>query len=163
MIEQLFSEALKSGQHVYRFRVIRPVYEDLCIGESIDGYQSIDAISAPATVYALFSFLRRETKEHLIALHLDSKNHLICLELVSVGSLSASIVHPREVFKSVLLSSAAAFLLIHNHPSGDTSPSVEDIDITARLKKAADLLGIRFLDHVIIGSDYCSMAERGYC
>ncbi len=163
MIEQLFSECLVSGQQICRFRVIRPVYEDLCVGEPAEGYQAIEAISASATVHALFSFLKRETKEYLIALHLDSKNHLICLDLVSIGSLSASIVHPREVFKSALLSSAAAILLIHNHPSGDTSPSVEDIDITTRLKKGADLLGIRFLDHVIIGNDYCSMTERGYC
>ena len=73
MIEKLFSDCLVSGQQICRFRVIRPVYEDLCVGEPAEGYQAIEAISAPATVHALFSFLKRETKEYLIALHLDSK------------------------------------------------------------------------------------------
>ena len=94
--------------------------------------------------------------------HLDSKNRLLCLEIVSVGSLNASIVHPREVYKSALLSSAAAIVFVHNHPSGDPTPSREDIELTSRLKQASDLLGIRLLDHVVIGSGrHFSFADSG--
>ncbi len=87
---------------------------------------------------------------------------MLCLDPVSTGSLNASIVHPREVFKSVLLSSAAVLLLIHNHPSGDPTPSREDIGLTARLREVSELLGIRLLDHVIIGTDrHYSFADHG--
>lgn len=163
MIEQLFYQGLGSGNLTHRFRVIRPVYEDLCVGEQAEAYQKIDTLTAPAAVHTLFGFLKRESKEHVIALHLDSKNRIICMEQISMGSMNASVVHPREVFKSALLSSAAGIILVHNHPSGDTTPSKEDIDITTRLKKVGDLIGIRLIDHVIIGNDYRSMAESGHC
>lgn len=89
-------------------------------------------------------------------------NRIICLDRVSVGSLNQCVVHVREVFKSAVLSSAAAVLLIHNHPSGDPEPSREDREITRRLKDAGDLLGIPVLDHIIIGEEgYLSFVERG--
>jgi DNA repair protein RadC len=164
MIEQFFHQGLKSGDSVHRFRVIRPVYEEICVSEQNEDYrQQIEPITAPSSVRALFGFLMQETKEHVIALHLDSKNRLICMEQVSMGSMNVSVVHPREVFKSALLSSAAGIILVHNHPSGDSSPSKEDIDITIRLKEVGDLIGIRLIDHVIIGHHYCSMAESGHC
>ena len=97
-----------------------------------------------------------------MALHLDAKNRIICFDKVSIGSLNASIVHPREVYKTALLSSAAAVLFIHNHPSGDTTPSREDIDMTKRLKDAGELFGIRVLDHLIVGEEgYYSFANNG--
>jgi DNA repair protein RadC len=80
---------------------------------------------------------------------------------VSVGSLNQSIVHPRELFKTALLSSAAAIILVHNHPSGDPTPSREDIEITRRLKEAGEILGVKLLDHIIVGSSYLSFTERG--
>jgi DNA repair protein RadC len=81
---------------------------------------------------------------------------------ISEGSLSASIVHPREVFAPVLRESAAAVLFVHNHPSGDPSPSREDIEITSSLKQIGDLMGVRVLDHIIVGNgDYVSLADRG--
>jgi DNA repair protein RadC len=93
---------------------------------------------------------------------LDGKNRIACVDCVSVGSLNQSIVHPREVFKTALISNAAALVLIHNHPSGDPSPSSEDIAITRRLKEAGDLLGIKVVDHVIVGTDgMVSLLERG--
>ena len=93
---------------------------------------------------------------------LDSKNRLIKEVQISEGSLSASIVHPREVFAPVLRESAAAVLFIHNHPSGDPTPSREDIEITKRLKEVGDLMGVRVLDHIIIGNgDFVSLADRG--
>ncbi len=163
MIEQLFHQCTKTGNSTHRFRMIRPVYEDLCVGEEAEAYQKIDTITAPSSVYALFWFLKRETKEHVMAIHLDSKNRIICMEQISIGSMNASVVHPREVFKSALLSSAAGIILVHNHPTGDTTPSREDIDITTRLKEVGDLIGIRLIDHVIIGNSYLSMAESGHC
>ena len=101
-------------------------------------------------------------KEVFFALLLDAKNRLIKEVLISEGSLSASIVHPREVFAPVLKESAAAVLFVHNHPSGDPTPSREDIEITKRLKEVGDLMGVRVLDHIIIGNgEYVSLADRG--
>jgi DNA repair protein RadC len=105
--------------------------------------------------------MEHECKESFIALHLDGKNRIICVDIVSVGSLNQSIVHPREVFKTALLSSATAIILMHNHPSGDPSPSSEDLEVTRRLREVGDLLGIKVLDHIIIGSTYYSFVERG--
>ena len=101
-------------------------------------------------------------KEVFIALLLDTKNRLIREVQISEGSLTASIVHPREVFAPVLRESAAAVLFVHNHPSGDPTPSREDIDITGRLKQVGDVMGVRVLDHIIIGKgEYVSLADRG--
>ncbi|MBN2428495.1 MAG: DNA repair protein RadC [Deltaproteobacteria bacterium] len=102
-------------------------------------------------------------KEKFLILMLDSKNRLLREMEISVGSLTASIVHPREVFAPVLRESAASIILVHNHPSGDPKPSREDIEITGRLRKAGELLGIRVLDHIIIGTEgYTSFADQGF-
>ena len=101
-------------------------------------------------------------KEAFIALLLDSKNRLIREVTISEGSLTASIVHPREVFVPVVRESAAAVLFVHNHPSGDPTPSREDLEITSRLRDAGSLMGVRVLDHIIIGRGaFVSLAERG--
>ena len=106
--------------------------------------------------------LRDRKKEVFISLLLDSKNRLIREVQVSEGSLNASIVHPREVFAPVVRESAAAVLFVHNHPSGDPTPSREDIDLTERLSAAGKLMGVRVLDHIIIGSgSYVSFCDRG--
>ncbi len=105
--------------------------------------------------------LRDKKKEFFFVLLLDSKNRLVAEEKVSEGSLTASIVHPREVYLSAVRSSAAGVLVLHNHPSGDPSPSREDYEITIRLKEVGDLLGIALLDHVILGEDrYVSFREH---
>ena len=117
--------------------------------------------TSPQQIFEMFKDLRQETKEHFIVLHLDGKNRIACFDRVSVGSLNQSIVHPREVFKTACLSNAASILLIHNHPTGDPEPSREDLEITRRLREVGDLLGIRVLDHIIIGDDYLSFCERG--
>ena len=94
---------------------------------------------------------------------LNAKNQIIEVKLVSMGSLTSSIVHPREVFKPAILASAASVILAHNHPSGNPTPSREDIELTRRLKEAGELIGIKVLDHIIIGDkDYCSMKEARY-
>lgn len=101
-------------------------------------------------------------REVFVTLMLDAKNRIIREEQVSEGSLTSSIVHPREVFSPILRESAAAVIFVHNHPSGDPNPSQEDLEITRRLKEAGDLMGVRVLDHVIIGAgDYVSLADRG--
>lgn len=101
-------------------------------------------------------------EEHFYALIMSSKNHVNAIQEVSVGSLSAAIAHPREVFKAAILSNGAAIILVHNHPSGDSVPSPEDIDLTKKMVDAGKLLDIPVLDHVIIGDRrYCSLKEKG--
>jgi|SRR3989344_2625745 len=90
-------------------------------------------------------------KEHLIAVFLDSKNKIIKDEVISIGTLDSSLVHPREVFKEAIKNSASAIILVHNHPSGDCEASLEDKRITEIMKESGELLHIRFLDHIIIG------------
>jgi DNA repair protein RadC len=101
-------------------------------------------------------------REQFCVLHLDVRHRLISREVVSIGHLSSALVHPREVFKAAILANAASVALVHNHPSGDAEPSKEDLDITRRLVRAGELLGIPVLDHVIVtSSGYCSVVERG--
>ena len=110
--------------------------------------------------YAL-PLLSGKDKEHFMILHLDSKNRVIKDEIISIGILNASLVHPREVFKSAIKESANAIVLVHNHPSGDYTPSQEDKEITERLFKAGEVLNIKVLDHVIIGKEgYWSWKEK---
>lgn len=163
-IETLFgNKAITKHPKAIKFRQIRAVYEFLEVREELAAYLPPDRrYTSPEQISQLFSFLTTEAKEYFFTMHMDGKNRIACIDCVSVGSLNQSIVHPREVFKTALLSSAAGIILVHNHPTGDPSPSSEDITLTRRLKEAGDLLGIRVLDHVIVGSDgTCSFAERG--
>jgi DNA repair protein RadC len=97
--------------------------------------------------------LKDKKKEHLYALLLDSKNRIIKEELISLGTLNNSLVHPREVFKEAIKNSANAIVLVHNHPDTDPEPSENDLEVTRRLAKSADILNIKILDHVIIGKN----------
>ena len=107
-----------------------------------------------ATVVAAFrDHFAALDREQFVVILLDGKNRVLGFNVVSVGTLNASIVHPREVFKSAIISNAAAMILVHNHPSGDPVPSAEDRAITQRLVAAGNLLGIRVLDHVVVGDD----------
>jgi DNA repair protein RadC len=107
--------------------------------------------------------LRYLQKEHFICLFLNTKNHVIAQETLSMGSLNASIVHPREVFRAAMKCSSAAIICAHNHPSGDPTPSPEDIALTSRLMQAGEIVGIDVLDHLVIGdSSYVSLKEKGY-
>ena len=106
--------------------------------------------------------MRFLTQEHFVALYLNTKNQVIHRQTVFIGSLNASIVHPREVFKEALKRSAASIICFHNHPSGDPTPSREDIDVTKRLVECGLLLGIDVLDHIIIGDrKFVSLKEKG--
>lgn len=143
-----------------RLKSIRSVYETHTVAEG-SCLRTGTRYTSAAEVYNTFCYLQQETKEHFLSLHLDGKNRILCVDPVSVGSLNQSIVHPRETFKHCLLSSAAALILIHNHPSGDPTPSAEDRTITKRLQEAGEILGIRILDHIIIGDTYYSFVENG--
>jgi len=105
--------------------------------------------SAEAAV-ALVPELKNATQEHLLVLSLDGANRLIAKRLVTIGTLNASLVHPREVYSDPLKDRAAGIIVIHNHPSGTINPSEADIQVTQRLKDAGQLLGINLLDHIII-------------
>lgn len=121
-------------------------------------------ISTPEDVVAVCGpQLRALDREHFWALALNTKNRLLRILEVSVGSLNASIVHPRELFKDAVRASAASIVVVHNHPSGDPTPSGADIQLTRRLIKAGDVLGIDVLDHVVIGDgDHASLRDLGF-
>ena len=107
------------------------------------------------------SQLKGKKKEHFLVLCLDTRNHLIKTNTVSIGGLDCSIVHPREVFKDAISSSAASVIFIHNHPSGDPTPSEDDIKMTKRLIEAGEIIGIEVLDHIIIcDNEHLSMKAK---
>ena len=105
---------------------------------------------------------RFEQREHCAVILMNVKNHILSMPVVSVGSLTASVVHPREVFKLAIQQTAASMILVHNHPSGDPNPSREDINITNRLVQVGKLMDIPVLDHIILGDNkYISLKEKG--
>jgi DNA repair protein RadC len=126
--------------------------------------ERMDVIRCPQDVAdLLMDRLRFQTQEHFVVLILDTKNRVIAEETISIGSLNASIVHPREVFKPALKRSAASIICAHNHPSGDPTPSRKDLEVTRRLLEAGRILGIEVLDHVVIGDHrYISLKEQGH-
>mgnify|MGYP001283810810 CR=1 FL=1 len=121
------------------------------------------AIHRPKDVYDLLApDLRHSPIEHFICLFLNTKNRVIHKETISIGSLNATVVHPREVFRAAIKRCSAGLICIHNHPSSDPTPSPEDIQLTKRLVSAGELIGVEVLDHIIIGgSNYVSLKERG--
>jgi DNA repair protein RadC len=110
------------------------------------------AIRGPEDVLAHVGDLAHERREHFVVLLLNARHEIQGRETVSIGSLNASIVHPREVFRPAILHAAASVVLVHNHPSGDPEPSEEDLGITRRLVEVGELVGIGVLDHVIVAS-----------
>jgi len=103
------------------------------------------------------------TQEHFVVLFLNVKNEVLHKQTIFIGSLNSSIVHPRDIFREAVKRSAASIICAHNHPSGNPSPSPEDIDVTKRLLEAGSLMGIELLDHVIIGDhQFISLKEKGY-
>ena len=123
--------------------------------------QTIEKVEGPEDVarYVIPS-LRFEQKEHFLAMFLDIRNRILALSTISVGSLTASIAHPREVFREAIRYSAAGVILVHNHPSGDPAPSREDIQLTKQMMKAGEIMGIPVLDHVVVaGDNFLSLKE----
>ena len=125
--------------------------------------ESNERYTSPRQIFEHFHYTYRDRrKEYFLALLLDGKNRIIREVRISEGSLNQSIVHPREVFSPAVRESAAAVILVHNHPTGDPAPSREDIEITRRLREAGDLMGIKVLDHIIIGDGvFLSFSAQG--
>jgi DNA repair protein RadC len=121
------------------------------------------SIEGPSSAVELLRpLVRDQDREAFYGVYLDTRNQVLAVEMISLGSLNASIVHPREVFKPALRLSAASLLVVHNHPSGDPDPSEDDLAITRRLQEAGEVLGIPLLDHVILGkAAYFSLKEDG--
>ncbi len=126
------------------------------------GLGILPVIVRPIDTVALVVEIKDQRKEHFLGLFLNARNQVIHKEVISIGSLTASIVHPREVFQVALNHTAASIILVHNHPSGDVSPSKEDIALTQRLVAAGEIMGVEVLDHIIIGSsEILSFREQG--
>ena len=120
-------------------------------------------LDAPSRVFEhLPEDVKTGHKEHFVAFYLNTRNHWLHYETVSIGTLSASLVHPREVFFPAIAHAAAALIVAHNHPSGDCTPSAEDRDSTLRLLRSGELLGIPLLDHLIVsGLSFYSFKDHG--
>lgn len=125
--------------------------------------EHLDRFTSPGQVFDYFHHEFRDSrKEYFLVLLLDGKNRIIRRVQISEGSLNQSIVHPREVFSPAVKESAAAVILVHNHPTGDPAPSSEDIAITRRLREAGEIMGIKVLDHIIVGDGaFMSFVEQG--
>ncbi|MDH3214904.1 MAG: DNA repair protein RadC [Candidatus Krumholzibacteria bacterium] len=121
------------------------------------------SIHGPGDIARMFMHeMTHLDREHFKAALLNTKNQVLKVVTISIGSLNASIVHPREIFKPAISASAASIVLVHNHPTGDPTPSQEDVEFTRRFAKCGDLMGIQLLDHVIIGwGRYRSLKESG--
>ena len=143
------------GKRITRYRLE-------LVKESSKVYEVENRISSPRDVSEYIEQVFKlsiQAEEVMVMLVLDIKNNVIGAFEVSRGSLNTSIVHPREIFKRALLLNAASIILAHNHPSGDTTPSREDINITKRLVEGGKILGIEVLDHIIVGDNYMSFKE----
>ena len=162
------------------------MYELKIVRERRSGYGLRQRFRGSADIYESFkAHFAQLDREHFVVLLLDAKNVMLGFQTVSIGSLTSSLVHPREAYKPVVLyndlaventqnvikeacahsirASAAAMILMHNHPSGDPVPSQEDLHITKRLRDVGDVLGIRVLDHVVFGDErYVSFVDDGY-
>lgn len=106
--------------------------------------------------------LKQKAEEYVYVLALDTKCNLVGVFLLTKGTADRSLVGPREIFVRLFLCGANCFVMIHNHPSGDPTPSTEDINMTKKLKECSTLIGINFLDHIIIGDTYYSLSEKGF-
>jgi len=126
--------------------------------ESID----FDIKDPQSVVKAIRASIKDKAKEHFKLILLNPRNRIIGISTISIGTLNASLVHPREVFKDAITHSAASVVLAHNHPSGNPEPSEDDIKITKKLVESGKILGIEVIDHIIIGkNNFCSYKERG--
>lgn len=131
------------------------------LGESRMEFQGV--VNSPQDAAQLvLRELSMADKEHFMIIMLNTKNRVIAKKIISIGHLHASLVHPREMFKEAIKRSSAAVVLVHNHPSGDLTPSKDDITTTERLREVGEILGIEILDHIIVGDNrYLSFREQG--
>ena len=133
------------------------------VKESSFLYQTRQILSPKDAYEMIKEQLEGLDREQFIIACLNTKNEPTNISVVAVGTLNKAIIHPREVFKTAILSNAASIMAFHNHPSGETTPSQQDIQLTNRLYEAGELLGIKLLDHLIIGDGtFTSLKEKGY-
>ena len=133
------------------------------VKESSFLYQTRQILSPNDAYEMIKDQLQDLDREQFMIACLNTKNEPTNISVVAVGTLNKAIVHPREVFKTAILSNAASVMVFHNHPSGETTPSQQDIQLTSRLYEAGELLGIKLLDHLIIGDNsFTSLKEKGY-
>lgn len=143
---------------LYNYKIIREKSETY--------YDGRKSLNNPDDAAKLFKEYYEENfdmdKEHLSIIMVDTRNKMIGISLVSMGTINQAITHPREVFRPAVMTSANSIFLCHNHPSGDPTPSKEDINSTKRLKEAGKILGIKLLDHIILGDNrHESLLEKG--
>lgn len=139
-----------------------PVYRVELVYDGGLGIAPVLADTAAKVAEMVRAYIGRTAREHLILILLDARQQVTGLHTVSMGTLTASLVHPREVYQAAILGTAAAIIIAHNHPSGDPSPSQEDCQATKRLAQAGELLGIPLVDHVIVcAGGYYSFHEHG--
>ncbi len=140
-----------------------PIYQVKLVRDGSQSSERRKFVSAYVAAALLREYLSGADREHFVVVLLDTQNRMIGLHTVTVGTLDATLVHPREVFKPAILANAASVLVAHNHPSGDTTPSAEDHSITRQLVIAGAVIGIDVVDHIIIGEStaYYSFAESG--
>ena len=138
-----------------------PVFRVQLVREAGIERPHLDSPSDAAQI--LCRYLENEDREHFVTLMMDVRNRIIGIHTVSIGTLNCAVISAREVFKAAILANAASIILAHNHPSGDTTPSPEDIEVTKTLHQAGKLLHIDVLDHVIIGEHgaFCSLRRDG--
>ncbi|UCD71489.1 MAG: DNA repair protein RadC [Syntrophobacterales bacterium] len=130
------------------------------LGKRLFGRPTEVFLRSPEEVFEYAKDMTRLKKEHLRGLYLDTRNKLIRDEIIAIGTLNASLAHPREIFHPAIESRCAGIILVHNHPSGDPLPSKDDVELTRQIYEASKIMEIDILDHVIIGSqDYCSLKE----
>lgn len=142
------------------------IYTVELVKESAKVYNLDKFVRSPEDAYVIVEdvlSLSTKTKEHFVMMSLNTKNDVIGLHTIHVGSVNSSIVHPRDVLQQAILNNASSFMVFHNHPSGNPTPSPEDIEVTKRLVDAGQIMGIELLDHIIIGTGkFVSLKEKGY-
>ena len=165
-LDKLFECSLKELQQIKGIGLAKAM-QILSIAEigkrRVLSEKSLEKINCAENVFNLFhEKLKDKKEEHFYIIMLNTQNYIIREQLISKGILDASIIHPREIFKPAIKNSASKIILIHNHPSGDPTPSEEDLEITKTLMKNGEDLGIKVLDHIIIGNGkFWSWIERG--
>ena len=126
-------------------------------------FEDIHKIDSPRDAAMMaFSEIGESDQEVLLGMFLDTKNKIIRTKKIHKGTLNYMAIHPRDIFRQAILHNSASIIISHNHPSGDTEPSTEDIDITTKIKDTSKIIGIPLLDHIIIGDGFLSMKEEGY-
>ena len=151
---------VKANRPSLSYRV--PRYRVTLVCEDSGSLSSVPVQTSTGAAALLRPCFEGLDREQFVVCGLDAKHGVIGINVVSIGSLSLSIVHPREVFKALILMNAAAVICAHNHPPGDVTPSQEDLALTTRLRAAGELLGITLLDHLILGDRYYSFADQGW-